>query len=329
MYSFIAYIFKHYMVSVFPCFKIFLEHVSLQKAVIYFLYDWTLRLLSFLFIFVMNFLILNLHTWLFPWKRFLGLESSQRVWVFSPLDCQQALSFLLRGISFFRLSSPFIYFIAADSSVFPCFQHQWLGWSALPLTTVTLEAAARLWCCVCTPWGAPITSTQPASSPLPGPSDLQEEPLSFVPAGATQFMVFSFLRRLWLISALFLLSCGPRLGYSWLPVWSLHPMTLWPTSVLQQTLRWGNCYSVPSLCLDPGSSPTASVLFSSVSPQKLLPPASPVPPTSLLCMEFCPLIYLKNILATPLGTWNLISSTTDSPLDGKHSVLTTGPPRKS
>jgi len=36
--------------------------VSLQKAVIYFLYDWTLRLLSFLFIFVMNFLILNLHT---------------------------------------------------------------------------------------------------------------------------------------------------------------------------------------------------------------------------------------------------------------------------
>ena len=165
MYSFIAYIFKHYMVSVFPCFKIFLEHVSLQKAVIYFLYDWTLRLLSFLLIFVMNFLILNLHTWLFPWKRFLGLESSQRVWVFSPLDCQQDLSFLLRGISFFRLSSPFIYFIATDSSVFPCFQHQWLGWSALPLTTVTLEAAACLWCCVCTPWGAPITSTQPASPP--------------------------------------------------------------------------------------------------------------------------------------------------------------------
>ena len=109
----------------------------------------------------------------------------------------------------------------------------------------------------------------------------------------------------------------------------LHPMTLWPTSVLQQTLSWGNCYSVPSLCLDPGSSPTASILFSSVSPQKLLAPASPVPPTSLLCMEFCPLIYLKNILATPLGTWNLISSTTDSPLHWKHSVRTTGPPRKS
>lgn len=27
--------------------------------------------------------------------------------------------------------------------MFPCFQHQWLGWSVLPLTTMTLEAAAR------------------------------------------------------------------------------------------------------------------------------------------------------------------------------------------
>lgn len=91
----------------------------------------------------MNFLMLNLHIWLFPWKRFLGLESSQRVWVFSPLDCQQALSFLLRDISFFSLSSSFIYFIATDSSVFPCFQHQWLGWSVLLLTPMTLEATAH------------------------------------------------------------------------------------------------------------------------------------------------------------------------------------------
>lgn len=182
----------------------------------------------------MNFLMLNLHIWLFPWKRFLGLESSQRVWVFSPLDCQQALSFLLRDISLFRLSLSFIYFIARESSVFPCFQHQWLGWSVLPLTTMTLEAAARFGAVPEALRSSKHSPNQPPH-PLPGSYDLQEEPASFVPAGAALFTVLSFLRRLWLISAQFLLSCGPRLGYSWLPVWSLHPMTLftlWPYDLL-------------------------------------------------------------------------------------------------